>query len=83
MFHLSERFDNLIQLSSFGRKFLRRDRFVKKKVLSNEEVLIVQRQKINFDRDEKAAAIYPTKDSDQLFGHIFMKASSTPQHQTL
>jgi hypothetical protein len=52
-------------------------------VLSNEEVLIVQKQKINFDRDEKAAAIYRTKDNDQLFGHIFMKALSTPLHQTL
>jgi hypothetical protein len=52
-------------------------------MLPNEEVLIVQRQQIKSDRDEKAAAIYPTNGSDQLFGHIFIKASSTPQHQTL
>jgi len=52
-------------------------------MLSNEEVLIVQRQEINFDRDEKAAAIYPENGSDLLFGHIFIKVSIIPQHQTL
>jgi len=51
--------------------------------MSNEEVLVVQRQQMNFDGDEKAAAIYPTNGSDQLFVHLFVETSSRPQHQTL
>jgi hypothetical protein len=46
----------LILLSSAGRRLLARGRLVQK-VLSNGEIWIVLRRKINFDRDGNAAAI--------------------------
>jgi hypothetical protein len=47
-----------------------------KKMLINEELLIVVGRQMNFDRDQKATVIYQTTcrgqpiDQDRLFGHI-------------
>jgi hypothetical protein len=40
-------------------------------MLSNEELLIVLWWQINFDRDQKAAAINQTNGCGRLFGHIW------------
>jgi hypothetical protein len=51
-------------------------RWVDPKMLSNEELLIALRRQINFERDQKAAAIDQTTGRDRLverdrvFGHL-------------
>jgi hypothetical protein len=40
-----------------------------KKILSNGKSFIILRRQINFDRDQKAAAIDQTTGRDRLFGH--------------
>ena len=46
----------LILFSSSGRRFLRRGRLILK-MLVNEELLIILRHQINFDRDQNAGSI--------------------------
>jgi hypothetical protein len=67
-----------VSLSSSGRRLLRRGTLIQK-MLSNEELLIALRRQINFDRNQKAAAIDQTTGRNRLFGHLccsFLKISA-------
>lgn len=80
--HWSDGFGILISLPSSGRKNLCWDLFFQK-MLSNEELLIILKQQINFDRDQKAAAIDQTTgheqlvDHNQLLGHLWYNIFET------
>jgi hypothetical protein len=64
----------LHKLSSPGRRRLRIGMLTPQKLLSNEELLILLRRQITFDRDQKGTAIDQTTggdgrvDHDRLFG---------------
>jgi hypothetical protein len=61
-----------IYLSSTGRRLLRWRRLIQK-MLSNENLLILLRRQIYFDREQDAAAIGQTIVRDRLFGHLWPK----------
>jgi hypothetical protein len=47
-------------------------------MLSNEEILIVMRWQINFDTDQKVAAIDQTTGSEGMFSHLCLTAPFVP-----
>lgn len=76
--HQSDSFGILVLLSLSGRRFLCTGKLIQQ-MLSIEELLIVLRWQINFDRDQKMATIDQTThcsrlvDWNELFGHLFIR----------
>jgi hypothetical protein len=68
--HLSDGFGVLIQSSSSGKRLLLRGTLIKQ-TLSNEELLIVLRRQINFDRDQKSGRDGPNNWPRSIVGHLW------------
>ena len=76
--HQSDSFGIVVLLSLSGRSFLCICKLIQQ-MLSIEELLIILRWQINFDRDQKMATIDETThrsqlvDCNQLFGHLCIR----------